>query len=239
MRVDPLIHAAGLAKAFDRLRVLDDVTLDVCPGQAVAMVGANGSGKSTLLRILATLVRPTRGVARVAGFDCVRQAAEVRARVGLLGHGAWVYEDLTALENLRFWTTLSGRPADREVLRGALAAVELDRVADTRVRTFSLGMKRRLALARLTLTRPTALLLDEPYAGLDQRAGKWLDGYLATFKAAGGAVLMTTHSFGRGLGVADRIAILAAGRVAHDAPVGALGPDDIRRLYDLYVEAGT
>jgi heme ABC exporter ATP-binding subunit CcmA len=238
MSADPLIHVAGLAKAFGRLRVLDDVTLDVRPGQALAVVGANGSGKTTLLRILATLARPAGGVARVAGFDCGRQAAEVRARVGLLGHGAWVYEDLTALENLRFWTTLGGRPADGDVLRGALTAVDLDRVADTRVRTFSLGMKRRLALARLTLSRPTALLLDEPYAGLDQRAGKWLDGYLATFKAAGGAVLMTTHSFGRGLGVVDRIAILAAGRVAHDAPVGALGPDDIRRLYDLYVETG-
>jgi heme ABC exporter ATP-binding subunit CcmA len=238
MTSDPLIHVAGLAKAFGGYRVLDDVTLAVRPGQAVAVLGANGAGKTTLLRILATLVRPGRGVARVAGFDCVRQAAEVRARIGLLGHGAWVYEDLTARENLHFWATLGGLAVGAEALRTALGALELDRVADLRVRTFSLGMKRRLALARLTLGRPLALLLDEPYAGLDQRAGKWLDGYLGSFKAAGGAVLMSTHTLSRGLGVADRIAILTAGRVAHDAPAGALGPEDVRRLYDLCAEEG-
>jgi heme ABC exporter ATP-binding subunit CcmA len=238
MTDDPLIHVAGLGKAFGGHRVLHDVALDVGPGQAVAVLGANGAGKTTLLRILATLTRPTRGVARVAGFDCVRQIAQVRARVGILGHGAWVYEDLTALENLRFWATLGGLDAGGEALRAALGALELDRVAHARVRTFSLGMKRRLALARLTLGHPRALLLDEPYAGLDQRAGKWLDGYLGGFKGAGGAVLMTTHSFGRGLGAADRLAILTAGRVACDAPVGPLGPDDVRRLYELHAEEG-
>src|SRR2546426_41688 len=118
------------------------------------------------------------------------------------------------------------------------AAVALDRVADERVRTFSLGMKRRLALARVVLARPPVLLLDEPHAGLDQRAGKWLDGHLGGFKAAGGAILMTTHSFGRGLGVADRIAILTAGRLAFDAPLHGLTPDDVRRLYELHAENG-
>jgi heme ABC exporter ATP-binding subunit CcmA len=234
MSADPLVHVAGLGKAFGRHLVLDAVTLEVRSGQALAVLGANGAGKTTLLRLLATLARPTRGMARVAGFDCVRQAAEVRARVGVLGHGAWVYEDLTALENLRFWATLGGLATAGDALRAALAPLELDRVADTRVRTFSLGMKRRLALARLSLGRPRVLLLDEPYAGLDQRAGKWLDGYLAAFKAAGGAVLMTTHSFGRGLGVVDRIAILTGGRVAYEAPVDAPSPGDIHRLYDLY-----
>jgi len=99
-------------------------------------------------------------------------------------------------------------------------------------------MKRRLALARFVLARPPVLLLDEPFAGIDQRAGKWLDGHLGAFKAAGSAILMTTHSFGRGLGVADRIAILAAGRVAHDTPLGALTLDDVRRLYELHAEDG-
>src|ERR671919_416122 len=133
MSADPLVHVAGLVKAFGRHLVLDAVTLEVRPGQALAVLGANGAGKTTLLRLLATLARPTRGVARVAGFDCVRQAAEVRARVGVLGHGAWVYEDLTALENLRFWATLGGLDAGGEALRAALAPLELDRVADTRV----------------------------------------------------------------------------------------------------------
>lgn len=233
---EPLIHVAGLGKSFGSHVVLAEVHLAVGAGEALAVLGANGAGKTTLLRILATLVRATRGVARVAGFDCARDAERVRERVALQAHGAWIYEDLTALENLRFWTTLAGRPATSDGLRSALAAVELDRVAEARVRTFSLGMQRRLALARLLLMPPRVLLLDEPYAGLDQRAGKWLDGHLSTFKAGGGTIVMTTHSFGRGLGVIDRIAILAAGRVAHEAPAGSLDADDVRRLYELHAE---
>ncbi len=236
MTAEPLIHVAGLRKAYGGQFVLDDVTLDVHDGEAVALLGPNGAGKTTLLRILATLVRPTRGVARVAGHDCVREAERVRADVGLVGHGTWVYDDLTALENLRFWATLGGHAADAGALRAALAAVELERVADERARTFSLGMKRRLALARLVLARPRVLLLDEPFAALDQSAGKWLEARLSAFRAAGGAVLLTTHSFGRGLGVADRVAILAGGRVMLDTPAAAMTADDLRRLYALHVE---
>lgn len=233
---EPLIHVTGLVKSYRSQLVLADVHLDVRAGEALALLGANGAGKTTLLRILATLVRATRGVARVAGFDCAREAERVRECVALQAHGTWIYDDLTALENLRFWTTLAGRPASPDALRSALAAIDLERVANERVRTFSLGMQRRLSLARLLVSSHRVLLLDEPYAGLDQRAGKWLDGYLAAFKGAGGAILLTTHSFGRGLGVVDRIAILAAGRVAHTAPVEALDTEDVRRLYELHAE---
>ena len=238
MAANPPIQVIGLRKAFGAHVVLDDVSLEVRPGEAVALVGPNGAGKTTVLRILATLLRPSRGTARVAGYDCAQETERVRAHVGLLAHGTWVYEDLTPLENLKFWATLGGLPRGLDALHGALAAVDLDRVADERVRTFSLGMKRRLALARVVLARPPVLLLDEPHAGLDQRAGKWLDGHLGGFKAAGGAILMTTHSFGHGLGVADRIAILTAGRLAFDAPLHGLTPDDVRRLYELHAENG-
>src|SRR5439155_1365391 len=147
--------------AFGAHVVLDDVSLEVRPGEAVALVGPNGAGKTTVLRILATLLRPSRGTARVAGYDCAQEAERVRAHVGLLAHGTWVYEDLTPLENLKFWATLGGLPRGLDALHGALAAVDLDRVADERVRTFSLGMKRRLALARVVLAAPPVLL---PYA---------------------------------------------------------------------------
>jgi heme ABC exporter ATP-binding subunit CcmA len=236
MIAEPLIHVTGLAKAYAGVPVLEDVDLRVHPGEAVALLGANGAGKTTLLRILATLVRPSRGRAVVAGHDCVGAAEAARRELYFLGHGTWIYEDLTARENLRFWTTLAGEATAPDDLRAALAAVELDRVADERARTFSAGMKRRLSLARLLLGRPRVLLLDEPLAGLDQRAGKWLDGQLQAAKAAGAAVLMTTHSLGRGLAVADRMAILAGGRVTLDTSLASLGPDDARRLYALHVE---
>jgi heme ABC exporter ATP-binding subunit CcmA len=238
MASTPLISVSGLARAFGRQRVLTDVHLHVRAGEVVAVLGANGAGKTTLLRILATLVRPSAGTARVGGFDCVREAARVRRVVGFLAHGAWVYDDLTALENLRFWAMLNDLPVEADTLRGALAALELERVAEQRVRAFSLGMKRRLALARLSLGRPRVFLLDEPYAALDPRASKWLDGYLAAFKAGGGAVLLTTHSFGRGLAVADRVAILAGGRVAAEASAAGLSAEDLQRLYALHAEEG-
>lgn len=236
MAADALIHVAGLRKVYDTHVVLDDFDLDVAGGEAVALLGANGAGKTTLLKILATLTRPTRGVARVAGYDCVREPEEVRRHVGLVAHGSHLYEDLTALENLRFWTELGGRRPSTAELRAALADVELERVADARVRTFSAGMKRRLSLARLVLSRPRVLLLDEPSAGLDPRARKWLEAHLEAFKAAGGALLVATHSFGRELAVADRVAILAGGRLTLDAARAPLGAEEIQRLYLLHTE---
>jgi len=236
MAADPLIRVTDLRKAFGAHVVLDGVALDVHAGEAVALLGPNGAGKTTLLKILATLLRPTRGSARIVGHDSVRDAAEVRRWIALLAHGAYVYEDLTALENLRFWTAMAGvaQPADRLV--AALAEVELEDAAGERVRRFSAGMKRRLSLARLILTRPRVLLLDEPFAGLDQRAQKWLEQFLQAFKEQGGAMVMATHSFGRGLEPADRIAILAQGRIAFEARRADLGDDALRRLYAAHTE---
>ncbi len=231
-----LIRVTDLGRVFGARRALDGVTLDVREGEAVALLGANGAGKTTLLRVLATLLRPTRGTASVAGHDVAGAPEAVRREIGVVAHGAWVYEDLTALENVRFWATMWGRPAGADELREALAQVELERVADARVRTFSEGMRRRLALARLALLRPRVLLLDEPFAGLDQRAKKWLEAHLESVKARGGALLLATHSFGRELAVADRIAILAGGRVALDTPRATLAADDVQRLYALHAE---
>ena len=236
MASEALIRVAGLRKTFGNHRVLDGLDLDVRAGEAVAVLGANGAGKTTLLKVLATLVRPTRGTATVAGYDCARDAEQVRGQVGLVGHSSYVYEDLTAAENLTFWATLAGLKLTEAARAAALAAVELDRAADERVRTFSAGMKRRLSLARFVLARPRVLLLDEPFTGLDQRAKKWLEEHLAAFKAGGGALLMTSHSFGRELAVADRIAILAGGAIALDTARGSLSADDIHRLYTLHAE---
>ena len=239
MTPDPLVRVSGLRKAFGTRRVLDGVTLEVGAGEAVALLGANGAGKTTLLKLLATLARPTRGTALIGGHDCARRPEAVRRLIGLVAHGAHVYEDLTARENLRFWATLGGLRVPPAGLAAALADVELERHADERVRTFSEGMRRRLSLARFVLARPRVLLLDEPFAGLDQRAKKWLEEYLQAFKAGGGAIVMATHSFGRELAIADRLAILVAGRIALDTPRAALTSDDVRRLYALHTENGS
>jgi heme ABC exporter ATP-binding subunit CcmA len=233
---DPLIQVSGLRKAFGTTLVLDGVDLVVRAGEAVGLLGPNGAGKTTLLKILATVARPARGTARIAGFDCARQAEQVRGLVGLVAHGSHLYDDLTAMENLSFWTRFTGERPSRDALHAALAEVELDDCADLRVRTFSAGMKRRLSLARLLLRRPRVLLLDEPFSSLDQRARKWVEHFLESFTAGGGAILMATHAFGRELEVADRLVILAGGRIILDAPRGTLSGEEIHRLYALHTE---
>ena len=236
MTADALIRVSGLGKVFGRTLVLDRVTFEVRAGQTMALLGPNGAGKTTLLKIIATLVRPTRGAVTIAGCDTVKNAEAVRSLIGLVAHGAYVYEDLTALENLTFWTTFAGRRVADKELRSALADIELEHAAEERVRTFSHGMKRRLGLARLALTEPRVLLLDEPFAGLDQRARKWLEEYLRTVKARGGAALMVTHGFGADLEVADRIGVLAGGRIVLDRPRGGLALEELGRLYALATE---
>jgi len=231
-----MVIVTGLRKSFRTTSVLEDVTFELRAGECLVLLGANGAGKTTLLKIIATLLRPSAGAVSVAGHDAVREPDQVRASLGFLAHGNYLYEDLTALENLRFWAAMRRLPASVDQLREALGQVELEGVAADRVRTFSSGMKRRLALARTFVGAPRLLLLDEPLAGLDQRGKKWLEGVLLGFTARGGAVLMTTHSFGRGLSVADRVAILAGGRIILDRSRADLSLEELRRLYALHTE---
>jgi heme ABC exporter ATP-binding subunit CcmA len=227
-----MIHAEHLRKTYGPTAVLDDVSLELGTGEGLTLLGPNGTGKTTLLRIVATLLRPTSGSLRVAGADALKEPEAVRGAIDMVGHGSWVYEDLSALENLRFWAVMGGHDAGHARLRAALEEVELEASADRRARTFSAGMKRRLALARVLLGRARLLLLDEPFTGLDRAGRKWLGEFLLSFKARGGALVVATHSFDAGVGVADRVAILAGGRFVLDRPAATLGREDLRRLYD-------
>jgi heme ABC exporter ATP-binding subunit CcmA len=231
-----MIAARSLLKRYGPTVILDDVSLDLTAGESLALLGPNGAGKTTLLRILATLLRPTSGALSIDGIDALRDPAQVRERIGMAGHGSYLYSDLTALENLRFWAIMGNGDAGEHRLRSALQQVELDGSAHERVRTFSAGMKRRLALARVLLGRARLLLLDEPFTELDQRGRKWLGEFLLAFKGEGGSILVATHSFGSGLGIADRVAILHGGRIILDRPSRDLLPDELRRLYDSLTE---
>ncbi|HSJ08606.1 MAG TPA: ABC transporter ATP-binding protein, partial [Longimicrobiales bacterium] len=152
------IRLQGVARRFGHRWVLRGVDLEVEPGSVVAMTGRNGSGKTTLLRIVATLLRPTRGTAAVFGHDTVQSPEGIREVVGLLGHNTGLYDDLTAAENLVFSLKMAGRRPDAAEIAARLEQVGLTHVRNERVRGFSAGMRRRLGLARLLL-RPPRLLL--------------------------------------------------------------------------------
>jgi len=228
------IEAQGLWKEYGSTRVLQDVSLSVAPGEGLVLLGPNGAGKTTLLKILATLIRPTAGLVRIAGYELRRDADAIRRHVGLLAHGSYLYEDLTAVENLQFFASLHGLAVRKPDLLRALDDVDLKGDADQRVREFSLGMKRRLAFARLGLQRPRVLLLDEPFAGLDQQGIKRVEDSLTAFKDEGAAILMVTHNLGHGLAMADRVAILAAGRVAVERNRHDLDPEALSALYTTH-----
>jgi heme exporter protein A len=208
---DKAIDVRGLGKRFGIRWVLRGVSLEVARGEAVGLLGPNGSGKSTVLRILGTLINPNVGTGSVNGLDIVRAASGVREQVGYLAHTPGLYDDLTARENLRFAADMLGLPYT--AVEGSLERVGLAHVAAERVRGFSAGMQRRLALARLILRAPSVLLLDEPYSNLDAGGVELMNSIILGLVQSGGAALVVLHELAPAKAVLGRTLTLVDGRI--------------------------
>lgn len=200
--MEPVIHLRSAVALLGRFPALAGVDLDVEAGEIVHLAGANGAGKSTLLRCCAGLVPVTSGTARVLGVDLMANRTAVRPMVGLLGHASGLYEELTALDNLRFWARAGGMPVTDAAASLERAGVP-ERLWAVPVLSLSAGQRRRVSLAAVILRRPRLWLLDEPHAGLDQPARDHLDGVVAEAAGAGATVLFASHELDR------------AGRLAH------------------------
>jgi heme exporter protein A len=183
-----------LARLFAGSAALAGVSLTIEAGRAVALLGPNGAGKTTLLRLLATAIRPSYGRCRVDGFDLDRDAALVRQRVAYLSHATGLYDDLTARENLEFAAIMLGTPDRGSRVDRALTDVGLAARAAERVRDFSAGMRKRLALGRILLGQASLILLDEPMAALDDDGMGLVEQLLAAWKEVGVTVLVASHS---------------------------------------------
>ncbi len=210
-RPESAIDANGLGKRFGIRWVLRGVTLGVDQGEAVGLLGPNGSGKSTVLRILGTLLKPNAGSATINGLDIVRDSISVREQVGYLAHTPGLYEDLTAWENLKFAADMLGLP--KSSADSSLERVGLGAMANSRVRGFSAGMQRRLALARLIMRKPRVLLLDEPYSNLDEEGVELMNSVISDILQADGAALLALHELAPARGILDRTVKLVDGRV--------------------------
>lgn len=213
---DPVV-AEGLGRHFGPVVALDGVTLRVPEGRCLLLLGPNGSGKTTLLRVLATALRPTAGRAWVCGHDVVSDGHRVREVCAYLGTSPGVYAALSGFENLCFVADLCGKPRRR--VPEVLARVGLQDVAHRPVAGYSLGMRRRLALARVFLQEPRVVLLDEPFVGLDDEGAALVRELVAEVQSRGGAAVVATHDRDRALGFCDAVAELAAGRLALAAAV--------------------
>ena len=214
---EPAIDVRQVAKSFGRLKALDDVSLQVNAGQCLVLFGPNGAGKTTLMSILSTLAMPTSGTAFIRGFDVRSQSREARRAIGVISHESFLYDSMTAMENLRFYARMYGAPADGPRLGQFLERVGLLHRADSPVGTMSRGMKQRLTIARCLLHEPQVILLDEPYTGLDLDGAELLTCQIRDLCAGGRAVLVTTHQLSAGLSIADELAILARGRLRFQA----------------------
>jgi heme exporter protein A len=227
----PALHLDALRRDFDERPILRDVSLTLEPGATLAVLGANGAGKSTLLRILATLLRPTAGMATVLGHELPRGAWRVRGRVGFLAHEPLLYRDLTLTEALRFHGRLHGL-GDRtdSRIRELLGRVRLERAAGEIVRNLSAGMLQRAAACRAVLHDPALLLLDEPTAHLDPSASELVSSLLS--RAPGRTRVIVSHDVEAALADADRaLALRPDGSVAYEGAADGLSPGDARAIY--------
>jgi heme exporter protein A len=257
-----MIELRKLTKAFGSKMALRGIDLKVQPGESLVIFGPNGAGKTTLIRILSSLSRPSGGAVSIGGLDLATHADGIRRHLGVVSHAPLLYDSLTAEENLRFFARLYAMKRPEARITAMLEQVGLSARRGDLVRTFSRGMVQRLAIARALLHDPELLLLDEPDTGLDPQAAEMLHHLLSRLSgraaAPGGSevgaaqtngdsgalasstrtIVTITHSIERGLAIADRVAILANGRVVFEAVAAGLSPMDFRSIYDRYAAGG-
>jgi heme exporter protein A len=229
----PAVQTSDLYRRYGRHWALAGLNLTVPAGTSLMLAGPNGSGKSTLLQVLSGALRPTLGSARVGGLDVTRERTEVRRQVAILAHHLHCYRALSALENLQITARLLAAPAARRDLQPLLQRVRLGQRADDPVATFSAGMRKRLALARVLLqvervggsgsgAGASVVLLDEPYGELDADGFRFVDGFLEELAERGVTTLMATHLLDRGARFCDQALLLQEGSMVWHGRAGEL-----------------
>lgn len=211
------------------------MNLKVKQGEFVTIFGPNGAGKTTLIKILSTITRASSGEISIGGFSLEKEPERIRRQIGVMGHQTFLYEELTAEENLRFYGKLYDVGNIDVKIAKTISEVGLELRRKDRVRTFSRGMQQRLSIARAMLHDPAVLLLDEPYTGLDQHASEMLSGWLKALRSKQRTILMVTHDLEQGIDLADRVAIINKGQIVFEEERSAIDPQKFRETYFNYV----
>jgi sodium transport system ATP-binding protein len=238
-----LIEFDSLSKAYGEFVAVRGLSLRVAPGEVYALLGANGAGKTTALRCLATLLAPTEGTARIGGFDARTQPLEVRRRLGFLAASMGLYARLTARELLGYFARLQGVD-ERQIEARVETVVErfaIGEFADRLCGRLSTGQRQRVSIARAAVHDPPALVLDEPTLGLDVLSGQAIYDFVADARTRGRAVLFSTHHMSEVELLADRVGILAGGRLVEegtaDEIVARSGEPNLARAF-LHIARG-
>jgi ABC-type multidrug transport system ATPase subunit len=237
MTAEPLLRLAGLTVRYGAFVAVDGLDLELRPGELVGLLGPNGAGKSSTLRVLTGQRRPSAGSVTVAALDIVRDWAAVKPLFGYVPDRENHFDEFTGRRNLRLFAGLYGLPRRRA--DECLDLVELADAADVPVRAYSLGMRRKLLLARALLHRPRLLYLDEPTANLDPHSAAVVHRALRGRAAEGAAVLLTTHNMPEVEAVCDRVAVLCKGRLAAAGPPAVLRREHHEHKADVVMADGT
>jgi heme exporter protein A len=225
------VHITKVAKRYGSERALAGVSLELAGRSMCALLGHNGAGKTTLLGILSTLVRPTGGSVAYKANGATVTGIALRREIGMLAHSSLCYGELTARENLELIAGLYSVDGSKAAIDGVLDRVGLEpRARDRAARTYSRGMLQRLSLARALLTRPSLLLLDEPFTGLDRGGALALGAELGALRDGGAIVIVVTHDLEAISGRTDHVAILRQGKLVFEDR----GAYDYEQLKDLY-----
>ncbi len=233
-----MIVVKNLTKSFGTHYALRGINLEIPTGTFLSIFGPNGAGKTTFIRILSTLSRPSTGEIYFDDKNLRDHAESFRQRIGVIGHSTFLYDELTAFENLQFYAKLYSLPDARKRIQQALEEVGLLARADDFVRTFSRGMQQRLSIARAMLHQPDILLLDEPFTGLDQHASSMLKHWLSELKSEKRTILLVTHDLTHGLELADQVAIFVRGKVAYFESADHVDETEFQAHYHKVVAAG-
>lgn len=231
------IHLEKLTKTFGHIRALAGVDLTIKEGEFFTLFGPNGAGKTTLVRIISTLMRPNSGKVFVNGIDIHQDPEPIRASIGVISHHTYLYNNLSAHENLRFY----GRLYEIENLEKQIGEV-IERVGlkgreHDLVRTYSRGMQQRLSIARAIFHSPAILFLDEPYTGLDQHAARMLNDLLAEHRGER-TIFLITHNLSRGLALCDRVAVQVKGSIIYEKRIEEVDRENFEALYFKHVGSG-
>lgn len=231
-----VIAVTGLTKTFGNLYALRNLSFSLSKGEFLTIFGPNGAGKTTLIRILSTITKASSGEIKIADLSFEDDSEKIRRQIGVIAHQTFLYENLTAEENLRFYGKLYDVENLSKKIETILSEVGLELRKKDFVRTFSRGMQQRLAIARALLHEPSILLLDEPYTGLDQHASGMLTNWLNRLRSSEQTILMVTHDLEQGMELADRIAILVEGQLVFNQEQRGVDVKKFRQTYYDLVE---
>ncbi|MBA7529030.1 ABC transporter ATP-binding protein NatA [subsurface metagenome] len=225
------IQVQGLTKSFGSHLALRGIDLEVRRGESVVICGPNGAGKTTLIKVLATIMNPSSGRVLVDGLNLKNNAEELRRRIGVVTHQTFLYSNLTAYENLKFYSRMYDVPTVKERIHEVAAMMGMTSRLYDRVGTLSRGMQQRLSIARSLLHKPSIMLLDEPETGLDQQAISMLWEALQTEGEGKRTIILTTHSLERGLELGERLLILDQGKIVYQSSTQALDLAGLKQAY--------